>query len=82
MDSGTEAFKGLSVLVGLMLSLGASNLIGQAASGLILTYGRVYRKGEYVRIANSEGTVTEVGMFATRIRTVPILPKKGGGHAD
>ncbi len=65
----TEAFKGLSVLVGLMISLGASNLVGQAASGLILTYGRVFRRGEYVRIADQEGTVTEVGMFATRIRT-------------
>jgi small-conductance mechanosensitive channel len=65
----TEAFKGLSVLAGLMLSLGASNLVGQAASGLILTYGRVFRKGEYVRVADSEGTVTEMGMFATRIRT-------------
>ncbi|ARV18698.1 Small-conductance mechanosensitive channel [Curvibacter sp. AEP1-3] len=67
--AGTEAFKGLSVLVGLMISLGASNLVGQAASGLILTYGRVYRKGEYVRLAEQEGTVTEMGMFATRIRT-------------
>jgi small-conductance mechanosensitive channel len=67
--SDTEAFKGLSVLAGLMISLGASNLVGQAASGLILTYGRVFRKGEYVRVAGSEGTVTEVGMFATRIRT-------------
>jgi small-conductance mechanosensitive channel len=67
--SGTEAFKGLSVLVGLMISLGASNLVGQAASGLILTYGRVFRKGEYVRVAEHEGTVTEMGMFATRIRT-------------
>ncbi len=65
----TEAFKGLSVLVGLMISLGASNLVGQAASGLILTYGRVFRRGEYVRIADQEGTVTEIGMFATRIRT-------------
>jgi len=65
----TEAFKGLSVLVGLMISLGASNLVGQAASGLILTYGRVYRKGEYVRIADQEGTVTELGIFATRLRT-------------
>lgn len=65
----TEAFKGLSVLVGLMISLGASNLVGQAASGLILTYGRVFRRGEYVRIADQEGTVTDVGMFATRIRT-------------
>ena len=65
----TDAFKGLSVLVGLMVSLGASNLVGQAASGLILTYGRVFRKGEYVSVADHEGTVTELGVFATRIRT-------------
>ena len=67
--SDTEAFKGLSVLVGLMLSMGASSLVGQAASGLILTYGRVFRKGEYVRVAEQEGTVTEMGIFTTRIRT-------------
>ena len=67
--SDTEAFKGLSVLVGLMLSMGASSLVGQAASGLILTYGRVFRKGEYVRVADQEGTVTEMGIFTTRLRT-------------
>lgn len=65
----TDAFKGLSVLVGLMISLGTSSLVGQAASGLILTYGRIFYKGEYVRIGDHEGTVTELGMFATRIRT-------------
>ncbi len=67
--SQTEAFKGLSVLVGLMVSIGASSLVGQAASGLILTFGRVYRKGEYVRTGAFEGTVMELGMFTTRIRT-------------
>jgi small-conductance mechanosensitive channel len=67
--SDTEAFKGLSVLVGLMLSMGASSLVGQAASGLILTYGRAFRKGEYVHLADHEGTVTEMGLFTTRIRT-------------
>lgn len=67
--SDTEAFKGLSVLVGLMLSMGASSLVGQAASGLILTYGRAFRKGEFVRVADQEGTVTEMGIFTTRIRT-------------
>jgi len=67
--SGTEAFKGLSVLVGLMISLGASSVVGQAASGLILTYTRTLRPGEYVRVGEHEGTVTEVGMFTTRIRT-------------
>ncbi|MFZ6863742.1 mechanosensitive ion channel family protein [Undibacterium sp. Ji67W] len=66
--SGTEAFKGVSVLVGLMLSMGASSLVGQAASGLILTYSRVYRKGEFIRIGEHDGTITELGMFSTRIR--------------
>ncbi|NQD74993.1 mechanosensitive ion channel family protein [Pseudomonas sp. CM27] len=65
----TEAFKGLSVLIGLMISLGASSVVGQAASGLILTYTRTLRPGEFVRIGEHEGTVTEVGMFTTSIRT-------------
>lgn len=67
--SDTEAFKGLSVLIGLMLSLGASNLVGQLASGLILTYTRTFHAGEYVRVADHEGTVTNLGAFTTRIRT-------------
>jgi small-conductance mechanosensitive channel len=67
--AGTDAFKGLSVLLGLMVSLGASSVVGQAASGLILTYTRTLRPGEYVRIGEHEGTVTEMGMFTTRIRT-------------
>lgn len=67
--SGTEAFKGLSVLIGLMISLGASSVVGQAAAGLILTYTRTMRPGEFVRIGDHEGTVTELGIFTTRIRT-------------
>lgn len=67
--SQTEAFRGLSVLVGLMISLGASNLVGQAASGLILIYSRTLKPGEYVKIADTQGTVTELGMFATRVET-------------
>jgi len=65
----SEAFKGMSVLVGLMLTVGGANLIGQAASGLILMYSRTLRVGEFVRLADHEGTVTELGTFTTRIRT-------------
>lgn len=67
--SGTDAFKGLSVLIGLMISLGATSVIGQGAAGLILTYTRTLRVGEFVRVGEYEGTVTEVGMFTTTIRT-------------
>jgi small-conductance mechanosensitive channel len=67
--ASSEAFKGLSVLVGLMLSLGASGLVGQAAGGVILTFGHVLRPGDWVRIGDVEGAVTSVGMFSTRLRT-------------
>jgi small-conductance mechanosensitive channel len=67
--SQSQAFQGLSVLVGLMVSIGASGTVGQAASGLILMYTRAFRVGEYVRIGDSEGTVTEIGLITTRIRT-------------
>ena len=67
--AGTEAFKGLSVLVGLMVSIGASGVVGQAASGLILMYTRTYRPGEYIRVAEHEGTIVELGMFTSRLRT-------------
>jgi small-conductance mechanosensitive channel len=67
--SGSEAFKGLSVLVGVMLSLGASGIVGQAAGGFILTFSRTLRSGEWVRIGDVEGAVLSVGVFSTKIRT-------------
>jgi len=67
--SSSEAFKGLSVLLGLMLSLGASGIVGQAAGGFILTFSRALRSGEWVRIGEIEGAVVNVGVFSTKIRT-------------
>jgi small-conductance mechanosensitive channel len=67
--SHSQAFQGLSVLVGLMVSIGASSTVGQAASGLILMYTRAFRVGEYVRIGEVEGTVTDIGLVVTRLRT-------------
>jgi len=67
--SDSAAFKGVSVLVGIMLSLGASSIVSQGASGLILTYSRSFRPGEYVRIGEHEGTITDLGIFNTRMRS-------------
>jgi small-conductance mechanosensitive channel len=67
--SSSDAFKGLSVLVGLMLSLGASGLVGQAAGGFILTFSRTLREGDWVRVGEVEGAVTRVGFVSTKIRT-------------
>ncbi len=67
--SHTAAFQGVTVLAGLMVSIGASSIVGQGASGLILMYTRSLRKGEYVKIGDVEGTVVALGMFETRLRT-------------
>lgn len=67
--SQSLAFQGVSVLLGLMVTIGASGTVSQAASGLMLMYTRAYRVGEFVRIQDTEGTVVDVGLLSTRIRT-------------
>ena len=67
--SHTAAFQGVTVLAGLMVSIGASSIVAQGAAGLILMYTRSLRKGEYVRVGDKEGTVVDMGMFETRLRT-------------
>lgn len=65
----TAAFQGVTVLAGLMVSIGASSIVGQGAAGLILMYTRALRKGDYVSIGDVQGTVVESGVFDTRLRT-------------
>ncbi|MBA4263477.1 MAG: mechanosensitive ion channel protein MscS [Comamonadaceae bacterium] len=65
----SEAFKAMSVIAGFMLSLGASSVVGQALSGLSLMYSRSLRVGEYVKIGETEGTVSTMGMFTTKVHT-------------
>ncbi|MBX3023420.1 mechanosensitive ion channel [bacterium] len=68
--SGTDAFRGVSVFVGLMLSLGSAGLVNQVMSGLVVVYARAIRPGEYVRIGETEGLVSEVGLLSTKLMTV------------
>lgn len=68
--SESVAFKGVSILVGVMLSLGSSGIVNQAMSGLVLMYSRALRAGEFVRIGGVEGTVTSLGILSTKIRTL------------
>jgi small-conductance mechanosensitive channel len=67
--SDTDAFKGLSVFVGLMISLGSSGIVNQAMSGLTMTYSRALKKGDFVKIGEVEGTVTHIGMLSTKLKT-------------
>jgi len=67
--SNTDAFKGVSVLVGLMVSLGSAGFVNQIMSGLVVVYSRALRPGEFVRIGDDVGRVLEVGMLSTKLLT-------------
>ena len=67
--SETEAFKGVSVFLGLMVTFGSSGLVNQIMSGFMITYSRALRVGDFVRIGDVEGTVTHLGVLSTKVRT-------------
>ena len=65
----SDAFKGISVFLGLIISLGSSGVMNQAMSGLMVTYSRALRIGDFVKIGDVEGTVTQLGSLSTKVRT-------------
>ncbi len=68
--AGTDAFQGISVFVGLLLSLGAAGVIGNVISGVILTYMRPFVIGDRVKINDITGDVIGKSLLVTRIKTV------------
>jgi small-conductance mechanosensitive channel len=68
--SNTDAFKGLSVVVALMVSLGSSGIVNQMMSGFMVTYSRALRVGDYVKIGDVEGTITHLGLLSTKLTTL------------
>jgi small-conductance mechanosensitive channel len=67
--SGSDAFKGASVFVGLVVSLGSTGIMNQVMSGLMLTYSRALRLGDFVKIGDIEGTVSHLGTLSMKVRT-------------
>jgi len=67
--SSSEAFKGVSVFAGLLLTLGASGMVNQVMSGLVVVYSRTMRVGDLIRVGEVTGMVTELGFLSTKVRT-------------
>ena len=67
-DSGV--FKGVSIFVAALFSLGSTASIGNLISGIIITYMRPFLVGDFVQIGDREGTVIEKNAFITRLRDI------------
>ncbi|MDD2732917.1 MAG: mechanosensitive ion channel family protein [Desulfuromonadaceae bacterium] len=66
----SPAFKGVSVFLGVLFSLGSSSAIANIVAGVILTYTRAFKLGDRVKIADTIGDVVETNLLVTRIRTI------------
>lgn len=67
--SGSDVFKGVSMFLGLILSLGSTSVISNALSGLIMTYMRPFKIGDRIEADNVIGIVVQRNLIMTRVRT-------------
>ena len=67
--SKSPAFQGISIFVGVLISLGSSSAVANAIAGIILTYMRSFLIGDWVKIGDTLGEVVEKNMLVTRILT-------------
>jgi len=67
--SNSPIFQGVSVFVGVLFSLGSSNAIANMIAGLVITYMRPFKIGDFIKIGDVTGTVIEKSTLVTRVRT-------------
>ncbi|WP_313953540.1 mechanosensitive ion channel domain-containing protein [Accumulibacter sp.] len=65
--SNSDAFKGLSVMLGFMFTLGSAGIVNQLMSGLVLVYARALSVGDFVEIGDNTGVVSQVGVLSTKL---------------
>ena len=68
--SDTQAFKGVSLFIGLVFSLGSTSVIGNLISGYSLTYRRAFKPGDRVKIGDHIGDVQESRLLVTYLHTI------------
>ena len=69
-NSDSDIFKGVSVFIGILFSLGSSSAIANMVAGLVITYMRPFKIGDRIKIGEVTGDVIEKTLLVTRVRTV------------
>ncbi|TGD73328.1 mechanosensitive ion channel [Mangrovimicrobium sediminis] len=68
--SDSEAFKGVSIFLGVVFSIGSSSFIANMIAGYSLTYRGAFREGDRVRIGEHVGEVVNVRALSTQLRSL------------
>jgi len=68
--SDSMAFKGVSLFLGVIFSLGSSSFIANMMAGMAMTYRGAFKEGDRIRVGDVVGVVTEIKLMITRVNTV------------
>ncbi len=67
--SDSPVFQGISVFLGFLFTFGSAGSLSNIIAGLVLTYMRLFKIGDRVKIGDETGDVIEKSLLVTRIRT-------------
>ena len=68
--SDSPIFQGVSVFLGFLFTFGSAGSLSNVIAGLVLTYMRLFKIGDRVKIGEVVGDVIEKSLLVTRIRTI------------
>jgi len=68
--SDTTAFQGISVFLGILISIGSSSAIANAVAGIVITYMRPFKKNDWIKTGDVIGLVIEKNTLVTRLKTI------------
>lgn len=67
--SSSPAFQGISIFIGLLVSLGSTTAVANVVAGTVLTYTRAFKVGDQVLVSTTRGRIVERTTFVTRVQT-------------
>jgi small-conductance mechanosensitive channel len=68
--SQSAAFKGVSLFIGVVFSLGSSSMISNIIAGYMMTYRRAFKVGDRIKVGGSVGDVIEMRLQVTHLRSI------------
>jgi len=68
--SSSEAFQGVGLVLGALISFASSSAISNIVAGIILTYTRAFKLNDRIKVGDTTGDVVEKTLLVTRIMTI------------
>ncbi len=68
--SQSAAFKGISIFLGVLFSLGSSSLLSNIIAGYTMAYRRAFHVGDRIQVGEFMGDVAEIGLMVTHLRSI------------